>query len=96
MAPDHEAQFICSIAVAASEGFLGGRIDAGALGKEADRVSRQVLTVSNASADVPDALRLLVVAMQRTAISTAARQERWADVMSALCKLVRHEAVVLR
>lgn len=96
MAPDQEAQFICSLAVAASEGFLGGRIDAGVLGQEADRVSCQVLTVSSASADVPDALRLLVVTMRRTSIATGVRQERWSDVMAALTRLVRHEAVVLR
>ncbi len=96
MAPDREAQFICSLAVAASEGFLGGRIDAGALGKEADRVACQVLTVSSASADVPDALRLLVVTMRRTSIATGARQEHWADVMAALARLVRHEAAVLK
>jgi hypothetical protein len=127
MAPDREAQFLASLAVAAAEAYLGGRSNAYALGEEADRiacrvlvVSRasadvpdalsnayalgeeadriacRVLVVSSASADVPDALRLLVVAMRRTSVALGAQQARWSEVMAALCKLVRHEAVVIK
>lgn len=95
MAPDREAQFLASLAVAAAEAYLGGRANAYALGEEADRIACRVLVVSSASADVPDALRLLVVVMRRTSVALGARQERWAEVMAALTKVVRHEAVVL-
>lgn len=80
--------------MAAAEAYLGGRSNAEALGKESDRISCRVLVVSSASADVPDALRLLVVAMRRTSIALGARQERWAEVMASLTRLVRQEATV--
>lgn len=95
MAPEPEVQYLHSLAVAAAEGFLAGRIGADGLGKEADRVLGQARTVSSASADVPDALLLLLVSMRRTSIATGERQQRWQDVMKALTRLVRHEAVVL-
>lgn len=95
MAPDHEAHVILPAhAVAAAEGFLAGRIGLGDMGKEADRVLGRARTVSSASADVPDALLMLLASMQRTSVATGERQKRWRAVMAALTRLVRHEAAV--
>lgn len=44
-----------------------------------------------------DPVRLLVVAMLRTALAQGeTRQERWQHVMGALVDLVRHESIELR
>lgn len=80
-------------ATAAAESFVAGRSDATDLGQWTDRISIKVAL--SPDAEVTAAMRLLLVAMRHTSTSTGERLERWRDIMSAMTRMVRHEAVAM-
>lgn len=80
-------------ATAAAESFVGGRSSAADLGEWTDRISiKMILTPDE---QVTDAMRLLLVAMRNASRAQGARLDRWREIVEALTKMVRLEAVVL-
>ena len=93
-AEDH-SNFCAAKAVAEAEAYLRDALTREGLAKAADGLMRDLFMLPGAGDQVSAPTRLLVVAMLRTSAADGAREQRWRDVMQALCGLVRHECRAL-
>ncbi len=99
LTPSEIAQFLAAKAIGHATAFLDGRIDAGALGQQADALCGELLVVSGEPAcnHLSDPTRLLVVVMMRAACaSPGPRADRWQSIMHGFVDLVRHESAETR
>jgi hypothetical protein len=98
LTPAEEAHFLAATAVAHAEAYLAGG-DRDELGRNADQMIVKLFVSPGSSGlgGVLDPVRLLTVAMMRTALAPdVERRARWATVMTALVEMVRHESSELR
>jgi hypothetical protein len=101
LAPIDAANLLAGHAVAYATAFLDGRHDAEVLSRNACALQVALMTSTDTATLILDPVRLLTVAMLRTAAVAiapdhfgfrSARQARWQQVMAALVDLVRHES----
>lgn len=96
-----DANFIAATTVGNAESYLGGRSDASTLYANTVKLQFELQDVEKrgdtSARQIIDHTKLLLTAMfYASSVKDAARLDRWRDVMTAMAKLVRMEALGVR